>query len=195
MPNLMRCPYCGLLQDEPKGAKSCLRCGGSLEYENQLPTGQVSSYLKAQMELDQVAAPAGRNVERYLLVTIKTPDKVPANEAAPAGKARPPIGFNAVLDVSGSMHGEKLPFAKEAVRQAVRLLHSGDSFSLATFSTEAKCPFPPEEVNENTLARSPRRSPPNHRARRQHRPGCRVGTGYCECRQKETRYQPGDAAQ
>lgn len=27
----MRCPYCGLLQDEPQGAKICVKCGASLE--------------------------------------------------------------------------------------------------------------------------------------------------------------------
>ena len=27
----IRCPYCGLLQDEPQGVKVCVKCGGSLE--------------------------------------------------------------------------------------------------------------------------------------------------------------------
>ena len=33
MPKLMRCLYCGLLQDEPAGVKVCARCGGELAFE------------------------------------------------------------------------------------------------------------------------------------------------------------------
>ena len=153
MTQLMRCPYCGLLQDEPARVKTCSRCGGGLEYENQPQSGIGSSYLQVQMELDQVAAPAGCNVERYLLLTIRTPDKVPEKEAAPSGKKRPPLNFTSVLDISGSMHGEKIAQAKEAVRQAVHCLHTGDIFSLVTFSTEVKCPFEPADINEQSIAK------------------------------------------
>jgi Mg-chelatase subunit ChlD len=152
MTELMRCPYCGLLQDEPAGVKTCSRCGGGLEFANQPKTGKGSSYLQVQMELDQVAAPAGCNVERHLLLTIRTPEKVPEKEAAPAGKKRPPLNFASVLDISGSMHGEKISQAREAVRQAVRCLHTGDLFSLVTFATEVKCPFEPASVNEQFIA-------------------------------------------
>jgi uncharacterized protein YegL len=151
MSNLMRCPYCGLLQDEPTGVKACSRCGGGLEYESQPLPGKKSAYLQIQMELDQVAAPAGRNVERYLLLTIRTPGKVPVEEAAPAGKIRPPLNFTSVLDTSGSMQGEKISQAKEAVRQAVHYLHGGDVFSLVTFSNHVTCPFEPLEVSEQTI--------------------------------------------
>lgn len=151
MPKMMRCPYCGLLQDEPQGVKQCSRCGGGLEYERQPSPGKEPSYLQIQMELDQVAAPAGRNVERYLLLTIRTPDRVPPEEAAPAGRERPPLNFAPVLDISGSMQGEKVAHAREAVRQAVRCLHAGDVFSLVTFSNEVKCPFEPVEVEAHIV--------------------------------------------
>jgi uncharacterized protein YegL len=152
MTQLMRCPFCGLLQDEPAGVKACSRCGGGLDFEKKPPTGKGSAYIQVQMELDQVAAPAGRNVERYLLLTIRTPGKVPATEAAPAGKKRPPLNFTAVLDISGSMHGEKMDQARLAVQQAVRSLHTGDAFSLVTFSNEVKCPFEPVGVDETTVS-------------------------------------------
>jgi Ca-activated chloride channel family protein len=152
MAKLMRCPYCGLLQDEPVGVKNCSRCGGGLEYENPPLHGKGSSYVQVQMELDQVAAPAGHNVERYLLLTIRTPDKVPAKEAAPAGKKRPALSFTPVLDISGSMGGEKITDAKEAVRQAVGRLHADDVFSLVTFSDDVKCPFNPIEVDDQLIA-------------------------------------------
>jgi hypothetical protein len=103
------------------------------------------------MELDQVAAPAGRNVERYLLLTIRTPARVPARESASSGKKRPPLNFAPVLDTSGSMHGEKIAQAREAVRQATHYLHSGDVFSLVTFASEVNCPFEPADIDERTI--------------------------------------------
>ena len=51
MPKLMRCKYCGTLQDEPAGPKICAQCGGPLAWE-EAPGEQ--SYLRVQLELDQV---------------------------------------------------------------------------------------------------------------------------------------------
>jgi Ca-activated chloride channel family protein len=146
----MRCLYCGLLQDEPAGVKACARCGGELAFEVEpLPDGRAS-YVHVQMELDQVTAPAGRNVDRYLLVTLRTPAQVPPEEAAPTQTGRQPLSFTAVLDVSGSMRGPKLVQAKEAVRQALRRLHDGDVFSLVTFANAVACVCEPAEVNDRT---------------------------------------------
>jgi Mg-chelatase subunit ChlD len=152
MSKLMRCPFCGLLQDEPAGVKTCSRCGGGLEYESQPPSGQSSTYMRVQMELDQVAAPSGQNVERHLLITIGAPAKVPDEEIAPAGKPRPSVNFTSVLDTSGSMYGQKILHAKESVRQAVRYLHPQDAFSLVTFSDNVACPVPPGSVDERMRA-------------------------------------------
>ena len=148
MPKLMRCPFCGHLQDEPAGVKECGRCGGGLEYESKPPAGQAS-YLQVQMELDQVAAPARQNVERHILVTLRTPREVPAEDMPPT-KKRPPLSFTAVLDVSGSMQGEKISQAREAVRQAARFLRSGDVFSLVTFNNDVACPFEPTLFGDKT---------------------------------------------
>ena len=150
MPRLMRCQYCGLLQDEPAGVKVCARCGGELAFEVEPPPDERASYVRAQMELDQVTAPGGRNVDRYLLVTIRTPEQVPPEEAAPTQTGRQPISFVAVLDVSGSMRGRKLAQAKEAVRQALRRLHDGDTFSLVTFANDVTCAFEPAELSDHT---------------------------------------------
>ncbi len=151
MSELMRCLFCGLLQDEPKGVKDCQRCGGELIFEKQPPAGKDAAYIQVQMELDQVVAPAGVNTERYLLLTIRTPLQVPTEEAAPPGKPRPPLNFAAVLDVSGSMGGQKISQAKEAVRQAVRFLHPEDIFSLVTFSDNVACPFEPVHVESHII--------------------------------------------
>lgn len=144
MPKLMRCIYCGSLQDEPSGVKTCARCGGELIFEQPPPT---RSYIQAQMKLDQINAPAGQIVDRHLILTIQTPPQVPDDEAAPTTSGREPMSFVAVLDVSGSMRGDKIEAAREAVRQAVRRLHDGDIFSLVTFSNKVKTVFKPTRVD------------------------------------------------
>jgi len=146
----MRCQYCGLLQDEPAGVKVCTRCGGELIFEDKPPAGAQGSYLEAQMELDQVMAPAGQNVDRYLLITLRTPSRVPPEQAAPTESGRLPLSFTAVLDVSGSMHGSKLVHAKEAVRQSMQRLHDGDMLSLVTFANEVHCVIEPTEMTPDT---------------------------------------------
>ena len=150
MPSLMRCLFCGLLQDEPRGTKTCSRCGGELAYEQKPLSGGAGSYIKAQMELDQVNAPAGQDVDRYVLVTLRTPKEVPAREKAPTKSGHEPLNFTAVLDVSGSMGGEKINQAREAVRQALARLQDGDIFSLVTFSVNEKCLQEPVVIDPNT---------------------------------------------
>ena len=146
MPKLMRCKYCGTLQDEPKGAKICVQCGGELVFEGEVaPKG--NTYIKAQLELDQVAAPADQIVDRHLIITVETPDAIPDHERAPTETGREPLNFVAVLDISGSMGGTKIQSAIEAVRQAVQRLHDGDFFSLVTFSTDVRCPLASKRVD------------------------------------------------
>ena len=150
MPRLMRCQFCGLLQDEPAGVKDCTRCGGELAFEGAPPPEAAGNYLTVQMELDQVAAPPGRMVDRHLIVTLRTPKEVPHEQAAPASSGRPALNFAAVLDVSGSMAGEKLANAKEALRQAMLRLHAGDAVSMTVFSDKARVILPPSEMNEES---------------------------------------------
>ena len=149
MTRLMRCLYCGLLQDEPVGVKNCLRCGGELEFEDIALSSGIGSYVMAQMELDQVKAPAGQNVDRYVLVTIRTPAQVPPEQAAKTESGRPALNFCALLDISGSMHGEKMQYTKDAIRHAIKCLRTGDIFSLVTFSNVARSVFEPKEFGKN----------------------------------------------
>jgi Ca-activated chloride channel family protein len=149
----MRCKYCGTLQDEPAGAKICVQCGGELgaeliPYEDE-PTRVSGSYVRAQLELDQIAAPAGQIVERHLVVTVETPAAVPPGEQARTQAGREPLSFVAVLDVSGSMQGDKIRAAKEAVRQAVNRLQDGDLFALVTFATDVQCPLSSWRIDTN----------------------------------------------
>ncbi len=137
MARLMRCKYCGTLQDEPPGAKICAQCGGELVFENAVSPD--NSYIKAQLELDQIAAPADRSVERHLVVTVEAPASIPRSEQAGTASGREPLHLVAVLDVSGSMRGAKIESARAAVRQVVQRLQQGDLFSLVTFDTEVRC--------------------------------------------------------
>jgi Ca-activated chloride channel family protein len=150
VPRLMRCKYCGTLQDEPQGAKICVQCGGELAFVSE-GGGIVrdGSYVRAQLELDQIAAPAGQAVQRYLVLTVETPDAVPRKERISAPAGREPLHFVAVLDVSGSMSGSKIGAAKEAVRQAVGRLQDGDVFSLVTFATDERCTLSAKRVDRS----------------------------------------------
>lgn len=146
MPGLMRCLYCGCLQDEPVGVKTCARCGGELVAETgQPPTSH--NYLQAQMELDQITAPADKSVERHLIVTIRTPAQAPANESAPTDTGRKPLSFTMALDASGSMQGVKFDWARKAIQQAVRSLHDGDVAALVTFDSVVHTRIAPAPVD------------------------------------------------
>jgi Ca-activated chloride channel family protein len=148
MAPLMRCQFCGILQDEPVGAKICALCGGELQFESPPPPDERDSYLQAHMELDQVMAPAGQNCERYLLVTLTAPAQIPAAQAVKTAGNRSPIQVALVLDNSGSMQGAKLTQAKEAVRQALHRLLDGDVLSLVLFSSEVHCLLEPTPLNQ-----------------------------------------------
>lgn len=144
MPRLMRCKYCGTLQDEPAGSKICAQCGGPLAWEE---APAQPSYLRAQLELDQVSAPPDQVVERHLILTIETPDALPSRERAQSKSGREALHFAAVLDVSGSMRGPKIEAAKRAVQDAVARLQEGDVFSLAVFATSVRALLQAERVD------------------------------------------------
>jgi Ca-activated chloride channel family protein len=150
MKKMMRCIYCGILQDEPEGAKVCVQCGGELVYEQALPINTRGSYLTCQLALDQVDAPAGQNVERHLLATLQTPAKIPDEYQSESQGKRPAMGFTAVLDVSGSMGGGKIQRAKEALRQALKRVQDGDVLSLVVFSSDVRCVLEPTLVSGQT---------------------------------------------
>ncbi len=108
------------------------------------------SYLEAQMELDQVSAPSGQMIDRYLLLTLKTPEEVPAEHAAKTEAGRPPVNFHAVVDVSGSMHGAKIEQTKQALLMASRLLRVGDRVSISVFSDKPRLVLKPTKVDRST---------------------------------------------
>ncbi len=72
--------------------------------------------------------------DTHLAITIR----------APEGRrtARPPVSVAVVLDVSGSMSGEKIEHAKAAARHMIDELGDGDRFALISFSTRAELLMP-----------------------------------------------------
>ncbi len=66
---------------------------------------------------------------RHALVSIVAPQ-------APPKAGREPLHVSLVLDRSGSMGGQKIVLAREAVRQALQALHPADRFSLVVYDEE-----------------------------------------------------------
>jgi len=66
---------------------------------------------------------------RYALVELTAPD-------APPRSGRAPVNVALVLDRSGSMGGEKIVIARQAVAHALQLLKPADRFSLVAFDDE-----------------------------------------------------------
>ena len=66
---------------------------------------------------------------RYLLARIEAP-------ASPQRSARLPVSIAFVLDRSGSMDGEKIHLAREAVLTAIRGLRDHDRFSVVVYDNE-----------------------------------------------------------
>lgn len=68
---------------------------------------------------------AGGSV-RYALVELVAPEAL-------AGTRRAPVNLALVLDRSGSMDGQKIVLARQAIEHALRLLKAEDRFSLVVF--------------------------------------------------------------
>ncbi len=78
----------------------------------------------AQIDRKLIRAQAGS--VRYVLAHIEAP-------AAPAREGRLPVNLAFVLDRSGSMNGEKIALAREAVITALHSLRAEDRFALVVY--------------------------------------------------------------
>lgn len=85
------------------------------------------------------------NEDGFFLLTLS-----PSIEATPKDIVSKDITF--VLDVSGSMAGDKMDKAKEALLFCINNLNEGDCFNIIRFSTEARALFgEPQEANRQNL--------------------------------------------
>ncbi|MEM8602757.1 MAG: VWA domain-containing protein [Cyanobacteria bacterium P01_H01_bin.121] len=81
------------------------------------------------------AIAAGRSVTLDVLVKIEPPP-------LDLPKQRPPLNLGFVLDRSGSMHGQKIKYAGDAIAYAVGQLLPSDRLSLTVFNNRVKTKIP-----------------------------------------------------
>jgi Ca-activated chloride channel homolog len=93
----------------------------------------------AQLTYEKVRFDEAKDV--HLVVSLAAP-----HEGAAA--ARPPVCVIPVLDVSGSMAGEKLHFAKQSILKLVDHLAPGDFCGVVVFSTQVETLAAPAEMTQ-----------------------------------------------
>lgn len=77
----------------------------------------------------------------HLVITLAAPH-------LESGSKRPPVCVIPVIDVSGSMAGQKIHFARQSVMKLVDHLAPGDFCGLVAFSTEVATVAPPAEITQ-----------------------------------------------
>lgn len=105
----------------------------------------MSSILAAaRLEFQKIAL--GKKKEAHLLITI---------EGQKYQGERKPLSLAAVIDVSGSMAGEKLEFAKRSLRKLVEHMTDQDTLAILGFSSDVFTIVEPmrmtQEVKDKTL--------------------------------------------
>ena len=104
---------------------------GAYEGENVLPDKDfVLYYSVSQQEFDlSLMTYKRRDADGFFLLGISTPSEPPEAEILPKN-----IVF--VLDVSGSMSGEKINQAKQGLKFVLEHLNPGDSFDIVAFASD-----------------------------------------------------------
>jgi uncharacterized protein YegL len=82
------------------------------------------------IQTDRACVPADTPDVRYLHITINAPHLTTGDES------RPPASIGLVLDRSGSMDGQKIAMAREAVAHATRLLKPNDNLAIVCYDEE-----------------------------------------------------------
>lgn len=105
-------------------------------------TGQVTLTAK----VDRNALLAGSDGQAHVALTLR------AQTADGDAAARSPIDALVVLDISGSMAGQKLDYAKQALHQLIDRLTGEDRFSLVTYESEARVLLPLQAAQGGAVA-------------------------------------------
>lgn len=97
-------------------------------------------HLIVEAGLDRDAVLAGRGEERFLTITVRAPDEL--------GRSfRRPVDLAVVMDTSGSMTDRgKIAYARQAAKVLAGSMRPGDTYSLVTFSDEARTIIPATRV-------------------------------------------------
>ncbi len=96
--------------------------------------------IETRFSHDKVKHDQENNV--HLVVSLKAPK-------TDWQKKRPPICIIPVVDVSGSMEGQKIDYAKKSVMKLIDHLQPGDYCGLVTFTTDVETVFKPVEVTQS----------------------------------------------
>ncbi len=82
--------------------------------------------IKIQVIADKAVIPAGKAGERIVEIKLQAP---------PAAEDRPhlPLNLSLVIDRSGSMHGDKLHFVKEAAKHVIDLMSAQDRAAVVIY--------------------------------------------------------------
>lgn len=85
------------------------------------------SSLNVSARLEFAKIPVGKKKEAHLLITL---------EGEKYKGDRKPLSLAAVIDVSGSMQGEKIEYAKRSLRKLVEHMTDQDTLAILAFSTQ-----------------------------------------------------------
>lgn len=97
--------------------------------------------ISLRVEVDRPVLPAGSTQRAVLKIAL---DSV----RLPRSETRPPVNLALVIDRSGSMHGDKIDYAKAAAIEAVRRLEPDDVFALIAFDHEVDTLVPACRVGD-----------------------------------------------
>jgi secreted protein with Ig-like and vWFA domain len=81
------------------------------------------------LHADRKLIRAAARSRRHLCADVQAPE-------APPQAGRRPVNLAFVLDRSGSMSGDKIAHAREAVLQGIRSLHDDDCFAVVAYDQE-----------------------------------------------------------
>ena len=105
--------------------------------------------INALLDVDLVAVESEDHLSVLLELTAPGRD---------SGAQRPPSTLQVVLDRSGSMSGERLDAAKDALESLIARLDPTDNFGLVTFDDEVAVPIPAGPLADKQAAREAIRS-------------------------------------
>ena len=99
--------------------------------------------VQARLEFQKVAL--GKKKEAHLLITL---------EGQKFQGDRKPLSLAAVIDVSGSMGGEKIDHAKRSLRKLVEHMTDQDTLAILAFSTDVFTVLEPERMTQEAKDRA-----------------------------------------
>lgn len=91
---------------------------------------------------DRRLIPAEESNERYILLTVKVPERT-------INQDRLPLNLSLVIDRSGSMSGKKLEYVKEAVTHVLRTLSATDRASVVVYDDEVTLLAPSQRLSSS----------------------------------------------